>query len=128
MAMEGAIIRLNATRQQQGLPSVRMGVGMNTGPVVAGSLGSAQRLKFMTVGDSVNIAARLENFEKGSVETWAKKEVFRIHIGETTKQYFRDHPWELKEVGVVALKGKSHRHTRVSAAFIRKAGKTKAYP
>ena len=72
-----------------------------------GSLGSAQRLKFTTLGDSVNIAARLESFQKDSAEWWAGEEVCRILIGDTTKQYLGDHPWSLKEVGVVTLKGKA---------------------
>jgi len=107
IAMEQEMIRLNTEWQQQGLPTVRMRVGINTGPVVAGSLGSAQRLKFTTIGDSVNIAARLESFQKESLETWSKEDVCRILIGETTKHYIGDHQWTLKEVGLVTLKGKS---------------------
>ncbi len=107
MAMEREMIRLNEEWQQQGLPTVRMRVGINTGPVVAGSLGSAQRLKFTTIGDSVNVAARLESFEKASLETWAKEDVCRILVGELTKQYLGNHQWTFKEVGVVTLKGKS---------------------
>jgi len=107
MAMEQEMIRLNTAWQQQGLPTVRMRVGINTGPVVAGSLGSAQRLKFTTIGDSVNIAARLESFQKDSLEMWAKEDVCRILIGEATKQYLGDHQWTLKDVGMVTLKGKS---------------------
>ena len=80
---------------------------MNTGPVVTGSLGSAQRLKFTTVGDSVNIASRLESYQKGSGEGWAKDEVCRILLGETTKRYLGDPEWLLKEIGAVTLKGKS---------------------
>ena len=108
MTMEQEMIRLNAQWQQEGLPAVRMRIGINTGPVVAGSLGSAQRLKFTTVGDSVNIAARLESFKKDSLQTWAEEEVCRILIGEMTKHYLGDHPWGLKEVGAVTLKGKAN--------------------
>jgi adenylate cyclase len=107
IALEREMRRLNATWQQQGLPVVRMRIGIHTGPVVVGSLGSAQRLKFTTIGDTVNIASRLESFQKDSAEWWNKEEVCRILIGETTKQYLGDYPGSLKEVGVVTLKGKA---------------------
>jgi adenylate cyclase len=84
-----------------------MRVGINTGPVMVGSLGSAERLKFTTIGDAANIAARLENLQK---DTWKSEDpnaVCRILIGETTKQNLGDHPWFLKEVGSVKLKGKT---------------------
>ena len=109
VALEQEMRHLNTQWQQQGLPEVRMRIGIQTGPVVVGSLGSEQRLKFTTIGDSVNIASRLESFQKDSLETWAKDEVCRILIGETTKQYLGDHPWRLKEVGVVTLRGKANR-------------------
>ncbi|KPK25383.1 MAG: hypothetical protein AMK69_14445 [Nitrospira bacterium SG8_3] len=107
IAMEEEMTRLNREWQEHGLPAVRMRIGIQTGPVVVGSLGSAQRLKFTTLGDSVNIAARLESFQKDSAEWWVGEEVCRILIGDTTKQYLGEHLWSFKEVGVVSLKGKA---------------------
>ena len=101
------MIRLNNRWHQQGLSSVRMRVGINTGPVMVGSLGSAERLKFTTIGDAVNIAARLENLEKEAWKTEDPNTVCRILIGEKTKQNLGVHPWPLKEVGSVMLKGKT---------------------
>lgn len=108
IALEQEMRHLNTQWQQQGLPEVRMRIGIQTGPVVVGSLGSEQRLKFTTIGDSVNIASRLESFQKDSLGTWSKDEVCRILIGETTKQYLGDHPWGLKEVGMITLRGKAN--------------------
>ncbi|MDT3777213.1 adenylate/guanylate cyclase domain-containing protein [Nitrospira sp. MA-1] len=108
VALEQEMRCLNTQWQQQGLPEVRMRIGIQTGPVVVGSLGSEQRLKFTTIGDSVNIASRLESFQKDSLETWPKDEVCRILIGETTKHYLGDHPWGFKEVGVITLRGKAN--------------------
>jgi len=107
LAMEQEMVRLNRLWQQQGLSSVRMRVGINTGPVMVGSLGSAERLKFTTIGDAVNIAARLENLQKDAWKSEDPKAVCRILIGETTKHYLGVHPWLLKEEGSVRLKGKT---------------------
>jgi len=84
-----------------------MRVGINTGPVMVGSLGNAERLKFTTIGDAVNIAARLENLQKDDWKTEDPHTVCRILIGETPKQYLGAHPWFLTEVGAVMLKGKT---------------------
>ncbi|MGC9526898.1 MAG: CHASE2 domain-containing protein [Limnospira sp.] len=55
---------LNRQWQMEGKPTVSMRVGIATGEVVTGSLGSAQRMDYTTLGDSVNIAARLESYDK----------------------------------------------------------------
>ncbi|MEX2492790.1 MAG: adenylate/guanylate cyclase domain-containing protein [Nitrospirales bacterium] len=108
LAMEQEMIRLNRLWQQQGLGLIRMRIGINTGPVMVGSLGSAERLKFTTIGDAVNIAARLENFQKDAWKTEDPTTVCRILIGEKTKQHLGHHVWFLREVGSVMLKGKTH--------------------
>ena len=64
LAMERELKHLNTVWQQQDLPTVEMRIGIFTGPVVAGSLGSAQRLQYTTVGDTVKIASKLESFDK----------------------------------------------------------------
>jgi len=107
LAMEQEMIQLNRLWQQQGLGVIRMRVGINTGAVMVGSLGNAERLKFTTIGDAVNIAARLENLQKDDWKTEDPHTVCRILIGETTKQYLGAHPWFLTEVGAVMLKGKT---------------------
>lgn len=65
LAMEQAMLRLNDEHARKGLPTVGMRVGIHTGPLVAGCLGSAQRMKYTTIGDTVNTAAHLENFGRG---------------------------------------------------------------
>jgi len=74
----------NQQWQQQGLPTVAMRVGIATGTVVAGSLGSNRRIDYTIIGDSVNVAARLENYDK-SVDGG----ICRILINEQTYQYIR---------------------------------------
>ncbi len=82
--MAGELERLNERWREQGAPSARMRVGILTGPAIVGSLGSAERLKYATVGDTVNAAARLESFDKAAFDVESAS--FRILVGEETRR------------------------------------------
>ena len=63
-AMRRKMQELVASWHFEGGPQVKVRVGIATGHVVAGCLGSAQRMKYTTIGDVVNTAARLESYGK----------------------------------------------------------------
>jgi adenylate cyclase len=60
LGMHERVARLNAERAAGGQPPLAIKVGVHTGPLVAGTLGAADRHEYTVVGDSVNVAARLE--------------------------------------------------------------------
>ena len=62
--MMGALRGLNSRRAKAGLEPLEIGLGLATGEVVAGSVGSQRRLEYAVVGSSVNLAARLESANK----------------------------------------------------------------
>lgn len=93
--------KLNCKWASQGRPTVSMRVGIATGPVVTGSLGGKQRLDYTTVGDSVNIASRLESFDKAMMG----QGVCRILISETTYQYVQSQ-FEIQLKAIALLKGR----------------------
>lgn len=62
--MQQAVQRFNQQRACQDLPPLEMGIGINTGPVIAGNIGSATRMEYTVIGDSVNIAARLQGLAR----------------------------------------------------------------
>lgn len=106
LAMESELKRMNARWKEQGLPTVGMRVGIFTGEVTAGCLGSAQRMKYTTIGDTVNTASRLESFEKDSEEL--TQSPCRILIGEPTLCHLGDR-YRIQRVGELSLKGKEKR-------------------
>jgi adenylate cyclase len=63
-AIREAEARLNAGFARQGLPAVRFGVGVNAGVCSVGLMGSARRLEYSCVGDTVNVASRLQDLTK----------------------------------------------------------------
>jgi adenylate cyclase len=71
-------------------------IGINTGKVVAGTVGSPQRMEYTALGDTVNIAARLEGLAQAG----------QIVIGPTTAALVGEHV-QLRPLGPVSLKGKS---------------------
>jgi adenylate cyclase len=59
-AMHESIARLNHARTASGAQPIRLSVGIHYGPVILGDIGSERRMEFATLGDTVNVAARLE--------------------------------------------------------------------
>lgn len=100
LAMSDRLQQLNHHWQQTGTKPIQMRVGIFTGPIVAGSLGGKDRMEYGVIGDSVNIASRLEGCAKDRQISNC-----RILIAYETLQYiegrFVVEPW-----GTMALRGK----------------------
>ena len=88
----------NDQRHEKGLDPVFIRIAIHSGPVVVGDIGSATRVDYTVLGNTVNIAARLEEFAEPG----------QIVIGETTQEAVKDLiPTE--HLGDVALKGLSRK-------------------
>ncbi|TAN49860.1 MAG: adenylate/guanylate cyclase domain-containing protein [Methylococcaceae bacterium] len=97
---------LNEDWCRQGLPAIGMRVGIHTGPLVAGSLGGPTRLEYTVIGDTVNIASRLESFDK-HLAAPRREQPWRILIGQATFHYVCA-GFLTESVGTCQLKGRQN--------------------
>jgi adenylate cyclase len=64
LEMEAGLAALNREWAEQGRPPLRVGIGVNTGPVAVGNMGSDRLFDYTAIGDNVNLASRLEGLNK----------------------------------------------------------------
>jgi adenylate cyclase len=96
LAMTDAIHEINAEHQKQGLPSIGMGVGLNTGQMCVGDMGSDIRRSYTVIGDAVNLGSRLEGL--------CKAYTVEIVASDSTRRQTRGFVWQ--ELDLVKVKGK----------------------
>ena len=98
LEMQEALHELNARWQAQGRPVFDIGIGINTGPMIAGNLGSEAIMSYTVIGDAVNLGARLESLNKDYGT--------RIIISETTRAGLSGR-YLLRPLGDVIVKGRT---------------------
>jgi adenylate cyclase len=97
LQLQTGLARLNPEWQARGLPALNIGIGVHTGLVFAGTVGSSRRKKYTVVGDPVNLAARVEGLNKELQTT--------LLITAETYEAVKDQV-KVKEHGDVKVKGR----------------------
>jgi adenylate cyclase len=89
----------NGWLREQGLhDGFKMGIGLNSGPVMSGNVGSERRLEYTALGDTTNTAARLEGMTKGTPH--------QLYLADTTKQRLTRPADDLVAVGEAEVRGR----------------------
>jgi adenylate cyclase len=76
----------------------RMGIGLNSGPVMSGNVGSERRLEYTAIGDTTNTAARLEGMTKGTPH--------QLFVADSTRSFLREPQPDLIFVDEFAIRGR----------------------
>ena len=98
LEMAQAVQRLNEEHREKGLPEIGIGIGLNTGTMCVGDMGSDIRRSYTVIGDSVNLGSRLEGLSK----TYGVD----IVVSESTRKLANAFIWQ--ELDKVRVKGKDN--------------------
>lgn len=112
--MRRALLEFNQDRGSDKKPIIKIGSGLNTGPVLAGQIGSEDRLDYTVIGDAVNLASR--------VETLNKPFGTDILISEDTYKIVKDE-FDCEPMQKIKVKGKSEPQ-QIYAVLRKKSDKT----
>ena len=96
-----AIDKLKKDLEAEGLPLIKLRIGIHSGKIITGSMGGSEKIEYALIGDSVNVAARLESLNKENM-----KNNCRILVSKESLNFANSSDFNLEEWGPCKVKGR----------------------
>ena len=101
MEIRNAIEKLKDDLEAEGLPLIKLRIGIHSGKIITGSMGGSEKIEYALIGDSVNVAARLESLNKDNM-----KNNCRILVSKESLNFANGSEYKLEEWGPCKVKGR----------------------
>ena len=101
MEIRNAIEKLKDDLEAEGLPLIKLRIGIHSGKIITGSMGGSEKIEYALIGDSVNVAARLESLNKDNM-----KNNCRILVSKESLNFANGSDYKLEEWGPCKVKGR----------------------
>ncbi len=101
MEIREAIEKLKKDLEAEGLPLIKLRIGIHSGKIITGSMGGSEKIEYALIGDSVNVAARLESLNKENM-----KNNCRILVSKESLNFANSSDFNLEEWGPCKVKGR----------------------
>ena len=101
MEIREAIEKLKKDLEAEGLPLIKLRIGIHSGKIITGSMGGSEKIEYALIGDSVNVAARLESLNKENM-----KNNCRILVSKESLNFAKSSDFNLEEWGPCKVKGR----------------------
>jgi class 3 adenylate cyclase len=106
LAIEQALAADNRARGVQGLPPVRLRIGLHSGPAIVGNIGAPGRVNYTLIGDTVNLANRLEAYGKEESGGTGNAPAMVILLSAATRALLGP-PWRVVDLGEHEMRGRA---------------------